>query len=174
MDNTRHSLENNNLTPEQEEVLRNIEIPNTVNVHIRDYYDNSIKDKDIKEMNSRFKLSQKIYEDVLAPQLEQNEDLKREQKRTLVDKLFKLLAFQFIVTYIFVFMLILSIIFSCKLALSENVILNLMKFIEFYITSIVVELISILFFIVKNVFDTSIVELIKGFDKRNNKEKKNK
>lgn len=174
MDNTRHSLENNNLTPEQEEVLRNIEIPNTVNVHIRDYYDNSIKDKDIKEMNSRFKLSQKIYEDVLAPQLEQNEDLKREQKRTLVDKLFKLLAFQFIVTYIFVFMLILSIIFSCKLALSENVILNLMKFIEFYITSIVVEFISILFFIVKNVFDTSIVELIKGFDKRNNKEKKNK
>lgn len=76
MDNTRHSLENNNLTPDQEEVLRNIEIPNTVNVHIRDYYDNSIKDKDIKEMNSKFKLSQKIYEDVLVPQLEQNEDLK--------------------------------------------------------------------------------------------------
>ena len=159
MGNSEQTNENNDLTPDQEEVLRNIGIPNTVNVHIQDYFDNSIKDKDIKEMNNRFKLSQKIYEDVLAPQLEENENLKREQKRTLVDKLFKLLAFQFIVTYIFVFMLILSIIFSGKLTLSENVILNLMKFIEFYITSIVVELISILFFIVKNVFDTSIVEL---------------
>lgn len=170
MGNSEQTNENNDLTPDQEEVLRNIGIPNTVNVHIQDYFDNSIKDKDIKEMNNRFKLSQKIYEDVLAPQLEENENLKREQKRTLVDKLFKLLAFQFIVTYIFVFMLILSIIFSGKLTLSENVILNLMKFIEFYITSIVVELISILFFIVKNVFDTSIVELIKGFDKRNDKD----
>ena len=66
-------------------------------------------------------------------------------------------------------MLILSIIFSGKLDLSEKIILNLIKFIEFYITSIVVELISILFFIVKNVFDTSIVELLKGFDKRNEK-----
>ena len=145
MGNSEQTNENNDLTPDQEEVLRNIGIPNTVNVHIQDYFDNSIKDKDIKEMNNRFKLSQKIYEDVLAPQLEENENLKREQKRTLVDKLFKLLAFQFIVTYIFVFMLILSIIFSGKLTLSENVILNLMKFIEFYITSIVVELISILF-----------------------------
>ena len=44
------------------------------------------------------------------------------------------------------------------------------SFMKFYITSIIVELISILFFIVKNVFDTSIIDLFKNFDK--NKEKR--
>lgn len=178
MNNTEYlnHKDNDNLSAEQREILKNIPIPQTVNVHIEN---NPEIDKDIRDMNARFKLSQKIYEDVLAPQLEKNEDLKRQQKETLVKQLFKLLRFQFVVTYIFVFLLILSIIFSGEFHLSDNmsvtlqvsdkVILNLIKFIEFYVASIVVELISILFFIVKNVFDTSIVELIKGFDKRDDK-----
>lgn len=169
MNNREQINEFSNLSSDQEEVLRNVEIPDTVNVHIQNAFNSSSNENDIRDMNNRFKLSQKIYEDVLAPQLEENEKLKRDQKKTLIKKLFNLLFFQFIVTYIFVLMLILSIIFSGKLDLSEKIILNLIKFTEFYITSIVVELISILFFIVKNVFDTSIVELLKGFDKRNEK-----
>lgn len=169
MNNREQINEFINLSSDQEEVLRNVEIPDTVNVHIQNAFNSSTNENDIRDMNNRFKLSQKIYEDVLAPQLEENEKLKRDQKKTLIKKLFNLLFFQFIVTYIFVLMLILSIIFSGQLDLSEKIILNLIKFIEFYITSIVVELISILFFIVKNVFDTSIVELLKGFDKRNEK-----
>ena len=169
MNNREQINEFSNLSSDQEEVLRNVEIPDTVNVHIQNSFNIYSNENYIRDMNNRFKLSQKIYEDVLAPQLEENEKLKRDQKKTLIKKLFNLLFFQFIVTYIFVLMLILSIIFSGKLDLSEKIILNLIKFIEFYITSIVVELISILFFIVKNVFDTSIVELLKGFDKRNEK-----
>ena len=59
--------------------------------------------------------------------------------------------------------------FSGKLGISENLVLRVIKFAEFYITSIVAELIAILFFIVKSVFDKSIVELIKDFDKIDNK-----
>lgn len=59
-----------------------------------------------------------------------------------------------------------GILFSSQLMISELIVSKIIGFIEFYITSIVVELLSILFFIVKNVFDKSIVDLIKNFDTR--------
>lgn len=55
--------------------------------------------------------------------------------------------------------------FNQFLGINENVISEIFEFSKFYITSIVAELIAILFFIVKNVFDKSIVDLFKNFDK---------
>ena len=70
-------------------------------------------------------------------------------------------------TYVFVTIMIVGVIFSNKLHSSENIVSSTFKFVEFYITSIVAELLVILFFIVKDVFDKSVVDdLIKNFDKR--------
>lgn len=157
------------LTEEQEEVLNSFEIPNTVDVDIKTESKDELDQKeDVQQMNEAFGIARKIYEGVLAPQLEQNEGLKRKQKEKLMNKLFEILKLQFWFTYIYVLILVLAVLFSGILGISENLVLNVIKFAEFYITSVVAELIAILFFIVKSVFDKSIVELIKDFDKRDN------
>lgn len=158
---------------EEKHILDDIPIPDSVDVKVEDA---PTIEKDVMDMNGAFNLSRRMYENVLAPQLEENESIKRFHKSVLLENLFKILKAQFAMTYFFVLVLIVSIIFSgdinisdgvmLKLNVSDQVVTQLIKFIEFYITSIVVELISILYFIVKNVFDTSIVDLLKGFDKR--------
>ena len=154
--------ENTELSIEQQEVLNVASVPPSVDIDI----ENSFIPSEVFDMNASFRLSQKMYEEVLAPQLKENEDLKRKNKKTLMTNIFKILKWQFVFTYIFVTIILMGVVLSGILNISDNVILAIIKFIEFYITSIVVELISILFFIVKNVFDTSIADLIKDFDKR--------
>lgn len=156
------------LTDEQQIVLDSVSVPQQVNIKIET--PSSIS-KDALQMNEAFELARMMYQDVLSPQLQKNEDLKRQQKETLMNNIFKILNLQFIFTYIFVFTLIVGILASSFLSISENTIISIIKFVEFYISSIVVELVSILFFIVKNVFDTSIADLIKNFDKRTRKKK---
>lgn len=151
------------ITPEQEEVLKSTSIPDSVDVKIKTLKSIS---KDAIDMNNAFQLSELIYKDVLSPQLQENEILKREHKKSLMKKLFSIIKWQFIATYTFILILLICIMFSEMLKISESVVLVIIKFLEFYISSIIVELIAILFFIVKNVFDKSIVELIKNFDKR--------
>lgn len=123
------------------------------------------------ELNENFSYKQRLYEDVLAPQLEQNEALKREQKQELTQKVFEILKWQFIATYGFVLVIIIIIAGSSWLKLSDVIIGRIIDFIQFYITSIIAELIAILFFIVKNVFDKSIVDLFKNFDSKIKDEK---
>lgn len=122
-------------------------------------------------MNQAFELSQYLYKDVLSPELKENENLKREQKRELMNKLFRVIKWQFICTYISVSVIILIIGASSFLSLSGEIVEKIIGFMKFYITTIVGELIAILFFIVKNVFDKSIVDLIKNFDKRESTKK---
>ena len=121
-------------------------------------------------MNNDFAMKSRVYEEVLAPELVENEKLKREQKKTLMNNIFKILKWQFIMTYIFVIIGLISVILSELINIKESLALASISFVKFYITSIIVELIAILFFIVKNVFDTSITDLFSNFDK-NNKEK---
>lgn len=150
-----------------------IDLPDTPTVDIiKDRVDTDESNSDIEEMNALFGLKQRIYERVLSPQLEINEDLKRQHKNVLMRNIFKILKWQFIFTYIFVSILLISVILSQFLSLDAIIIKTVINFIEFYITSIVVELISILFFIVQNVFDKSIVDLFSNFDKQ--KKKKNR
>lgn len=130
------------------------------------------KKNNVNEMNVLFELKRQIYQDVLAPELTKNEKLKRKHKTQLMNKIFHLLKWQFFCTYLFVSILLLAVVFSTDLGLAPTTIKIIVNFIKFYITSIVVELISILFFIVKSVFDKSIVDLFSNFDGK--KKKKNK
>lgn len=144
-----------------------ISIPSEQTVNIgnsKENADDSDSNTDIAEMNVLFSLRERIYEGVLSPQLEENEKLKRDHKDILMKNIFKILKYQFVFTYIFVLILLGSIIFSNFLVLDNTIIKSIIKFIEFYITSIVVELIPILFFIVRSVFDKSIVSLFSNFD----------
>lgn len=120
---------------------------------------------DVIEMNVLFEMKSYIYQKVLGPELQENESLKREQKKALMNNIFKILKWQFIFTYVFVTVLLAAVLFSAFLKIEASTISTIIKFIQFYITSIVVELISILFFIVKSVFDRSIVELFRNFDR---------
>ena len=127
----------------------------------------------VNVVNTRFATVNKLYENVLAPELMKNEDLKRSQKKDLMDKIFSILKGQFIATYICVFGIIVMIACSKMLGLSDISIKQIIGFMEFYITSIVAELIAILFFIVKNVFDKSIVDLFKNFDSDKTEDEEN-
>ena len=120
---------------------------------------------DVIEMNVLFEMKSYIYQKVLGPELQENESLKREQKKALMNNIFKILKWQFIFTYVFVTVLLAAVLFSAFLKIEASTISTIINFIQFYITSIVVELISILFFIVKSVFDKSIVELFRNFDR---------
>lgn len=137
-----------------EETLRETEIPDKSRVELNVH---SEEDAIVADLNQQFAMKQRLYEQVLAPQLKENEDLKREHKGVLMTNIFKILKWQFIFTYIFVFTIIIAVLFSSYLGITEKLAMEGISFIKFYITSIIVELISILFFIVKNVFDTSIV-----------------
>lgn len=158
-----------NLSDEQRVVLDSVSVPQQLNIEINNA---SSISQDALQMNEAFELARIIYQDVLSPQLQENEVLKRTQKTDLMNELFKILSLQFKYTYFFVLILIVGTLGSSFLNISESIVENIIKFVEFYITSIVVELLSILFFIVKNVFDTSIVDLIKNFDKINQKKDK--
>jgi len=158
-----------NLSEEQQIVLDSVSIPQQVHIQIENAPSIS---KDALQMNESFELARIMYQDVLSPQLRENEALKRKQKDTLMEEIFKILNLQFIFTYIYVLVLIVGTLSSSFFKISESIIQNTFKFVEFYVTSIVVELLSILFFIVKNVFDTSIVDLMKDFDKRKRKKDK--
>ena len=139
-----------------EETLRETEIPDKSRVELNVH---SEEDAIVADLNQQFAMKQRLYEQVLAPQLKENEDLKREHKGVLMTNIFKILKWQFIFTYIFVFTIIIAVLFSSYLGITEKLAMEGISFIKFYITSIIVELISILFFIVKNVFDKSITSL---------------
>lgn len=125
----------------------------------------------INEMNNFFDKRYAIYEKVLSPELKANEALKRTHKTDLMQNLFKILKVQFGFMYGFITLFLIYICASNWLNISDDVIFKIITFIEFYITSIIVELISILFFIVKNVFDKSIFDLFKNFDTKDTDKK---
>lgn len=156
------------LSVEQQEVLKSVNVPKGIKIEVV----TPKRTPEVAEMNNAFDLASKIYKDVLSPQLEKNEKLKRKHKNTLMENIFEILKIQFRYTYFFVCLLLVGILCSKYLEISEHTIDSVISFVEFYITSVVVELIAILFFIVKNVFDKSIVDLIKNFDKQNRQDKK--
>lgn len=161
------SIKEENITPsELNDIIAKsgISIPSEQTVNIEKSKEDSDDNTDIAEMNVLFSLRERIYEHVLSPQLQENEKLKRMHKTVLMYNIFKILKYQFIFTYLFVLVLLGSIIFSKFLVLDSVLIKSIIRFVEFYITSIVVELISILFFIVRSVFDKSIVSLFSNFD----------
>lgn len=109
----------------------------------------------------------------LAPEVTANEQKKREHK----DRLIKYVSIFLGVQFVFVFLIIIAAIAAiiCFHALdkplSQSIVNILFAFFGTYITSIIVELVYILKYIVVNVFDTSISALTKAFaNKRDEKE----
>lgn len=105
-------------------------------------------------------VNNKVLIDYLSPEIQKNEESKRKHKGILILLLAAFIVVQFGSVYVFSFRVI-------KYATTNNASLDIIKsllaFVSAYITSVVVELIAILNYIVKKVFDTSIAELIKIF-----------
>lgn len=98
---------------------------------------------------------------VLAPELSKNEELKREQKKNLLGKLFLFIAFEMLGVFVLSIIVIIAII--TKVELTESLVVEMFGLLKFFITAIIGEFIAMLFFIVKNVFDTSVPDLFKMF-----------
>ncbi len=140
-----------------------IKVPKNISINFNRYSDTD--SNNIDGINEMFNASYGIYKDILSPQLQKNEELKRQQKKKLMDNIFKLLKTQFIATYVLIFGFIMMIALNQEFGITENTMTQIFDFLKFYITTIIAELIAMLFFIVKNVFDKSIVDLFKNFDK---------
>lgn len=116
-----------------------------------------------KDINSLIEKNNKDYEDRIVTELEKNKIEKRSGRKMLL-KLLKLFLF---VQFSICFILIAGAFLMIGLAHFQNqsfepaVISNILNFLKFYIGSVVVELISMLYFIVKNTFDTTISDLAK-------------
>lgn len=111
----------------------------------------------------------------LAPQIRKNERMKRQHKDRLIKYLALFLGLQFAFVFIIIIMAIASIIYfhATNNPLSQGMINILFAFFGTYLTSVVVELIYILKYIVEQVFDTSISSLTKVFGGKDDKEQEN-
>lgn len=98
--------------------------------------------------------------DFLSPEISKNEQSKRIHKLILIFLLSIFLIVQFSASYT---VSIKVVDYCISESASDKIVSSLLTFVTGYITSVVVELIAILKYIVKNVFDTSIKELIQIF-----------
>ena len=96
----------------------------------------------------------------LSPEIERNEKSKRKHKFILIFLLTIFLIAQFYTVYK---LSITTINYAVSDKAKLDILKTLLTFVSTYITSVVIELIAILNYIVKNVFDTSIKELIQLF-----------
>lgn len=103
--------------------------------------------------------------DFLSPEISKNEQTKRIHKFILIVLLSLFLIIQFSSSYT---VSIKVIDYCISNNANKEIVSGLLTFVTGYITSVVVELIAILKYIVKNVFDTSIKELIQIFKEDNN------
>lgn len=118
----------------------------------------------------------KILLNTLAPEVSKNEETKRGHKEKLIKYVAVFLGVQFSIVFIFAMTVLVSIIVFHALEndFSLGLIKMLFAFFSTYITSVVVELICILRYIVLNVFDTSISGLMEIFKFSSDKKKGNK
>ena len=118
----------------------------------------------IKNANNKFLL------EVLSPEIQENEKKKRMHKDWLMIAMAAFLIFQFIIVTIIVvgsgYWIIKSHVTNNPF--SDSTLQIIFTFIGAYITSVVVELIAILKYIVKNVFDTSIAGMVNNFREEKN------
>jgi amino acid permease len=112
----------------------------------------------------------------LAPQLIKNEKLKRKHKEVLL----RFLKVFLVVQSIFLGLIVVWVIFSTTVSFewlkaSENPFIHY-DFLKFYITAVVAEVLGMIYYIVKKVFDTTITSLadksMTNSKKRRKKKKK--
>lgn len=130
-----------------------------VNVDIVEESNKLTTESIIKNANNKFLL------DVLSPEIRENEKKKRKHKDWLMVAMGCFLFLQFVVVMIMVFYSGYWIVKShiTQNPFSDSTIQLIFTFISAYITSVIIELIAILRYIVKNVFDTSIAGMVNKF-----------
>lgn len=117
----------------------------------------------IKNVNNEFLIH------VLSPEIQKNEEKKRKHKDWLMIIMGLFLLFQFILVAIIICALGYFVV-KAHLSgnpFSDSTIRILFTFIGSYITSLIIELIAILRYIVKNVFDTSVAGMVNNFKDNN-------
>lgn len=105
-------------------------------------------------------VNNKVLIDILSPEISNNEKSKRIHKLVLIILLTVFLIIQFISVFEFTNSVI---SYGIGQNVNHEILKSLLTFVSAYITSVIVELIAILRYIVKNVFDASIADLVKLF-----------
>ena len=102
-----------------------------------------------------------VYKDILAPEIQKNEDIKRKHKEKLLKLISKIIYINFFTIIISVVFIFIGIMFFDKIDIEFCK--ELLSFLKFFLSALFTEFISILFFIVHNVFDKSIFNLFSSF-----------
>lgn len=101
----------------------------------------------------------------LSPQIKKNEHSKRKHKNELIKLVKFFLEIQLgVIGVILIGIIIMIFYFHCKgNDIDLSYIETIIKFVSVYITSVVIELVALLKYIVTNVFDTSIAGLVEAY-----------
>lgn len=113
----------------------------------------------IKNANNKFLI------DTLSPEISANEQKKRRHKDILLITVGIFISIQFILLFVITYKVLDSMILAhtSGMPYSDETMKIMFAFLGAYMTSIVVELIAMLHYIVTNVFDASIIELVDHF-----------
>lgn len=175
MSYTNENIQNTNddeVTQLLEEEIRSLDPIVFEDIAISSKDDNSENDvKRQENINTYVKnANEKVLLGTLAPEVTKNEEKKREHKDKLIFYVSIFLGLQFAMIFVLIFTVLISIIIFHyrENDFSSGIINMLFAFFGTYITSVIVELIFILKYIVVNVFDTSISALMEVFTKSNN------
>lgn len=131
-------------------------------------YEEKIKEANesiIKNVNHWFLVN------IISPEIQKNEEKKRIHKKILLCfvVLFLILQFGFLGYLIYWVFNNIFTFYKTGIVINDSTVKIFFTFVSGYITSIVVELIAMLRYIVKNVFDTSVSGLANAFKENNNK-----
>lgn len=144
--------------------LNHDDVPNVSNTSI-----DTVRAKMLKEDHAAIN---QLMLTTLSPQLNENETQKRQFKEKLMKYIQIVLIIQLIVVGVSFLAIIVSVCFGVSHKVFVDNLGSILNFLQYYITAIIVEFIAMLFFIVKFVFDKSIVELLSNtIDKKNKKNK---
>lgn len=152
-----------------ERVSQDFKETNESDKHVSDVEDVDAEqyfDKLIDDSNKFFLIK------ILSPEITENENKKREHKDKLIGLVKTFLIMQFaIVALLMIGTLVMIFVFhGCGKTLALDHIDTIFKYIALYITSVVVELVTMLKFIVEKVFDTSITTLVELYKDTKNEE----
>ena len=103
----------------------------------------------------------------LSPEVSKNESTKRVHKYILIGVLFLFLIIQFVAVAVISTKII---DYGIQESANKEILDMLLKYAGAYITSVVIELIAILRYIVQNVFDSSLSDLVKAFKEKSESE----
>lgn len=150
---------------------------NTQDSVLGDYINGNVNDSDVPEVSVQpadaiyanmrredHNALNKVLLETLNPQLRLNEVQKRKFKENLMKYVQIVLSAQIILVSLAVLVVCLNICFKIPFVkdLNSEQINTIFSFFKYYITAIIAEFIAMLFFIVKFVFDKSIVDLTKS------------